>query len=161
MALAVAATLGLWLAAWLWPDWERDLADRAALLGLALLGPAISLAAGVAFIARHRFFTPAAIDGADPADDRVLRRAHAYLANTTEQALLAALAYPSIAFGVSAAWLPVLVLLPIAFFVGRIGFARGVGLAAERRAFGFALTFYPTMTALLAGAAGSIARLSG
>ena len=150
MALALAATLAIWLIARAVPL-SGDI-DRGRMLAAALLSPAACLAGGIAFIARHRFTHPGAIDGDDPADDETLRRAQVYLGNTAEQALLAGLAYVAMAFALPPELMAALPLSALAFAAGRIGFALGVGHPARRRALGFALTFYPTLAGLAASA---------
>ena len=148
MAYACVSVVALWVVAWGIPAQDAGVGGRLWILGGALLGPGSALAAGVGFVARHRFLHDTAIDGQNPPDDIRLARAHAYLSNTVEQALLAAMVYPALAFGLSADWIGVLPLFSLAFVVGRIGFAMGIGRPARHRAFGFALTFYPTMSGL-------------
>ncbi|MGJ3260428.1 MAG: MAPEG family protein [Rhodospirillales bacterium] len=97
-------------------------------------------------LARHRFFTPADIDGGGlTAGTERARVFQAVLQNTLEQAVIAVMAHlfwaAVMPFGAQAA-LPVAALL---FVVGRICFAAGYAGGAGARAFGFALTFYPTV----------------
>jgi uncharacterized membrane protein YecN with MAPEG domain len=148
MALACLAVTTIWVAAWIIPERNMDNGARSWLLAGSLLGPALTLAAGIASIARHRFLHENTIDGQNPIDDVTLSRARAYLANTTEQALLAAMVYPALAFGLSANWIAALPLCALAFVVGRVGFAIGIGRPARHRAFGFAVTFYSTISGL-------------
>ncbi len=148
MAFGCLAVTAIWIAAWFIPEQTASLGARCWLLAASLLGPALSFAAGIIFIARHRFFHEGAINGQNPVQDLSLARARAYLANTVEQALLAALVYPALAFGLSPNCIAALPLCSIAFVVGRVGFAIGVGRPARHRAFGFALTFYSTMSGL-------------
>lgn len=146
MALACLAVTTIWIAAWIIPEQNVDNGARSWLLAGSLLGPALSLASGIAVIARHRFFHENAIDGQNPIGDVALARAHAYLSNTTEQALLAVMVYPALAFGLSPNWIAALPLCSLAFVVGRVGVAIGVGRPARHRAFGFAVTFYSTIS---------------
>lgn len=97
-------------------------------------------------LARHRFFTPVDIDGSGLTNGT--ERAHvlqAILQNTLEQAVIAVIAHlfwaAVMPFGAQAA-LPVGAVL---FVLGRICFAKGYAGGAGARAFGFALTFYPTV----------------
>lgn len=118
------------------------------------------LAAAIANLARHRFFTPEDIDGGGltpgTAQVRVLQ---ATLQNTLEQAVLAV--------GVHAIWSAVMPLswqaaVPVAailFLVGRILFVRGYAAGAPSRALGFALTFYPSMLMLVLVLAAGALRL--
>ena len=97
-------------------------------------------------LARHRFMTLADIDGSGLTAGT--DRAHVYqaiLQNTLEQTVIAVLAHlfwaSVMPFGALGA-IPVAVTL---FLIGRICFARGYVGGAGARAFGFALTFYPTV----------------
>ena len=150
IAAGLAVTAVIWAVAWALPLQEPT--DRTWWLLVSTIAPTIGLAVGIAFVARHRFLHPEAIDGDDPAQDETLRRAQAYLRNTTEQTLLAALVYPLMAFALPTALLPALPLSALAFLAGRLGFARGLGRSARYRALGFALTFYPALAGLLASA---------
>lgn len=102
-------------------------------------------------LARHRFFTPADIDGSGLTGGT--DRAHvlqAILQNTLEQAVIAVIAHlfwaAVMPFGAQAA-IPVAAVL---FVIGRICFAAGYAGGAGARAFGFALTFYPTVVLTVA-----------
>ena len=150
MAFAAVATVAIWVVAWI----AAPLSDgyRWRLLAGAMLGPALCLAGGVAFVARHRFFNSGAMAGADPADDATLLQAQAYLRNTTEQALLAGFAYVAMSVTLPNSLLLALPFSAVTFVLGRIGFAIGSRGKARRRAFGFALTFYPTLAGLFASA---------
>ena len=109
-------------------------------------GLLICLIIAIGNLARHRFMTPADIDGSGLTSGT--DRAHVYqaiLQNTLEQTVIAVLAHlfwaSVMPFGAQGA-LPVAVML---FVIGRICFARGYAGGAGARAFGFALTFYPTV----------------
>ena len=111
------------------------------------------LAAGIANVARLRFFSESDIagSGGGPGSDKV-RVAGAILQNTFEQASLAVAAHLIVAasFDRSNALIAALAGL---FAVGRLLFWLGYRHGAKGRAFGFALTFYPSVLALLASAA--------
>ena len=49
-----------------------------------------------------------------------------------------------------ASWQAVVPVAAILFVIGRIAFAAGYGGGAPARAFGFALTFYPTVVMIVA-----------
>jgi len=132
------------------PVGEVDLVQR---LRLALICDAfvlLPLALSIAALARHRFSSPADIDGSGlskgTGEAALLQ---AILQNTLEQTVLAvgahltwAAAMPSSAIGA----------VPVAaamFVVGRAAFALGYRHGARSRAFGFALTFYPTLIMLV------------
>ena len=106
------------------------------------------LAGAIANVARLRFFSPDDIagSGAGPPSAR-LRNAAAFLQNTLEQVVLAVPAQLAVA------WLfgrPALTAAPAGLFcAGRLLFAVGYAGGAASRAFGFALTFYPSLGALI------------
>ena len=114
---------------------------------------AIWFAAAIANVARLRFFSERDIAGssAGPGSDEI-RSAGAILQNTFEQAALAVAAHLVIAatFARSVALIDVMVVL---FAAGRLLFWIGYEHGAEGRAFGFALTFYPSLVGLIAAAA--------
>lgn len=111
------------------------------------------LAAGIANVARLRFFSESDIagSGAGSGSDKV-RVAGAILQNTFEQVSLAVAAHLIVAasFNRSDALVAALACL---FAIGRLLFWLGYKHGARGRAFGFALTFYPSVLALLASAA--------
>lgn len=123
--------------------------DEAAFIVWAIKWDGLLLACLIMVIgnlARHRFMTPADIDGSGLTAGT--DRAHVYqaiLQNTLEQTVIAVLAHlfwaAVMPYGAQGA-LPVAVVL---FVIGRFCFARGYAGGAGARAFGFALTFYPTV----------------
>ena len=112
----------------------------------ALLGPAMCLAGNIGIIAKHRFFTPEDIDGSGMTKgSNTVKILQATLQNTLEQA---ALAVP--VFLMTPPELQPLPLTSSALFViGRMFFWRGYSHGAPSRAFGFALTFYSTVSLLV------------
>jgi hypothetical protein len=125
---------------------------RARLLAASVLAPAIALLICIARLAKHRFFTPDDINGS--ALTKGTARAmllQALLQNTLEQLGLASLVYVSCSFIYPARFLGAIPAAAVMFFVGRILFFAGYSGGAPSRAFGFGLTFYPTV--LLASAA--------
>lgn len=111
------------------------------------------LAAAIANVARLRFFSERDIAGssAENASPEV-RRARAILQNSFEQVCLAILAHVILAASLenSQTMIEAMVIL---FSIGRLLFWMGYKHGAKARAFGFALSFYPTMMALLSAAA--------
>jgi uncharacterized membrane protein YecN with MAPEG domain len=104
----------------------------------------------IARLAKHRFFTPEDIHGsALTTGTERARLLQSLLQNTLEQSALAVPVYVAIcALGP----LRVLSVVPVAaamFLVGRVFFFAGYAKGAPSRAFGFALTFYPTVILLL------------
>lgn len=110
------------------------------------------LAAAIANVARLRFFSERDIAGSSAeAGSAKVRIAGSILQNTFEQVGLAIVAHLIVAatFQRSNALIVALVCL---FAIGRLLFWAGYKRGAKGRAFGFALTFYPTALALLASA---------
>ena len=120
----------------------------------------LALAFSIATIARKRFFDSEIIGGAGydrPGSPVAVDRA--VLQNTVEQSVLAVAAYQglaSVAPTAAGALLPALAAL---FLAGRALFVARYRKGAGARAFGFALTFYPTMVALAIVAVLLVARL--
>ncbi len=142
VAVAVLA-IGARLAAWGPPGGSIETLGAA----IAILG--LWVAASIGNVARLRFFDPRAIDAATMGGDPPgLRIADAVLRNTLEQTVLAALAYAALA-AVLTGSAPTIALLVGCFSVGRMMFWAGYAGGAANRAFGFALTFYPSVLALL------------
>lgn len=149
MLLAMALTIALFVGAVLWhPAALVPLAGLADRLAAALRWDALILLCLVLTIgnlARHRFFTPADIDGSGLTGGT--DRAHifqAILQNTLEQTVIAMIAHLLWAAAMPILWQPVIPVAAMLFVSGRIAFAIGYGGGAPARAFGFALTFYPT-----------------
>ena len=110
---------------------------------------ALWLAFAIGNVARRRFLSPADIagSGAGPPSDR-LAPASAFLQNTLEQVVLAIPVHAALALTLPRP-LPVIATLVALFSIGRWLFAAGYARGAGARALGFALTFYPTVAALL------------
>ena len=126
-----------------------DTAARLAFAAKWLLVPGFSLLVGIGVVASRRFFTPDAIDGtrtpASPSLEINLR----YNQNTLEQTLLVAVAWPLLALWLPAGQLGLIPVLAVLFGFGRAAFFIGYLIAPWARAFGFALTFYPTVAAYI------------
>jgi hypothetical protein len=147
MTLAVAAIAALWAAspfAMALP--ADDPASRLAFAAKWLLVPGLMLLLGIALTANRRFFNPDAIDGgASPALEINLR----YNRNTLEQAVLAAVAWTGLALQLPHDRLALIPELALVFALGRVLFWLGYLIAPWARAFGFGLTFYPTVAAYI------------
>jgi hypothetical protein len=125
---------------------------RVELLAASVMAPAISLLICIARLANHRFFTAEDINGSALTEGTARAKLlQALLQNTLEQSVLAALVYVSCSFVVPGYFLGVIPAAASMFLVGRVAFFAGYADGAPARAFGFALTFYPTV--FLAGAA--------
>ncbi|OWK33992.1 MAPEG family protein [Sphingomonas dokdonensis] len=111
------------------------------------------LAAGIANVARMRFFSAQDIAGSSVARaSEKVREARAILQNTLEQAMLAIGAHLIVAATFSQARMSIVALVCL-FGVGRLLFWIGYRRGAAARAYGFGLTFYPSLMALVACAA--------
>jgi hypothetical protein len=124
-----------------------------AVVAAAILAPTLSLTISIARLAKHRFFNAQDIDGSalTQGTDQA-RLLQALLQNTLEQTAIAVPVY--LCWGVVApqAMLAIVPAAAVLFLVGRLLFFIGYAGGAASRAFGFALTFYPTV-ALLMGCA--------
>lgn len=127
----------------------RPLAERlAAALRVDLL-VVLPLAAAIGNVARLRFLSAQDIAGSSAgAASPGVRHAAAVLPNTLEQAVLAAPVHLALASLLPAPE-PVVAALAGLFLLGRVLFWAGYAGGAATRAFGFALTFYPTLAGLL------------
>ena len=156
VAAGMAGGLAATLLALFWPGLPRgetDLAGRLSTWVACDLVAAGWLAVAVARLAAHRFFSGADIDAALAPGTPRARILQSLVQNTLEQAVLAMIAYgawllPTDPMAPSAtAWLAV-----GCFSAGRLLFILGYARGAAWRAFGFALTFYPTVGLILARA---------
>ena len=124
----------------------EDISSKLAVLGQSLILPVVFLMASIARLARFRFFSPEDIDGSALSnathEASVLQ---SLLQNTLEQLLMTAMVYSIWVFTMPTAWLSVLPLCSLLFAIGRITFFKGYAKGAPARAFGFALTFYPSV----------------
>lgn len=125
-------------------------AQRLGVAANASMLVALCLAAAIARLARHRFFTPEDIDGSGlTTGSDTAKTLQALLQNTLEQAVLAALVYAAWAILLPSTWLSAVPLAAIAFALGRIAFFTRYPQGAGARAFGFGLTFYPSLGMLV------------
>ena len=131
------------------PAFEQRLAATLRWDGLVLA----CLVLAIGLLARHRFFTPADIDGSGltAGTDRA-RVLQAVLQNSLEQAVIAVLAHLLWTAATPPGWFAAVPAAAVLFLVGRICFALGYRGGAPARAFGFALTFYPTVLLTLVAA---------
>jgi hypothetical protein len=121
-------------------------AAAAPILASAFAVLAISLATAIARLARHRFAEPLDRNAAAVTTATDTARQHqAILTNTHEQATLAALVYLIAAITLPAAWSDCISAAALLFAAGRFFFTIGYAKGAAARAFGFGLTFYPTV----------------
>lgn len=121
-----------------------DLTGRLAMAAKAGFVPALWLTAAIGDVARRRFHSP---DGIGGGDAPALTGARSVLQNTLEQAALAWPTWLAVALFMDR---PASLLIALAglFSLGRLLFWAGWREGAAARAFGFGLTFYPTVAAL-------------
>ena len=151
----MAAGLAVTLLALLWPGLPSGPSVTGARLSAWLacdLVAAFWLAVAVARLAGHRFFSDEDIDGALNAGTVRAHVLQSLVQNTLEQTVLAVLAYGGWLLArpgapAATAWIAV-----GCFSAGRLLFFLGYERGAATRSFGFALTFYPTVGLLIAGA---------
>ena len=110
----------------------------------------VCLTLNIAVLARHRFFTPDDIDGGGLSKGTpTAQLLQSILQNTLEQTVLALGVHAIWASTMPQTWQPAVPAAAAMFVVGRIMFWRGYSKGATARAFGFALTFYPSVVMLL------------
>ena len=127
-----------------------DLTSRIALASWAVLSPATTLLVCIARLASHRFFTPEDIHGSGlTGGTERAKLLQSLLQNTLEQCCLAIPVYLATAILAPASLLPVVPTAAVMFLVGRGLFFVGYAQGAPSRAYGFALTFYPTLLLLV------------
>jgi hypothetical protein len=153
--LAAIFILSVLVATWhfgvRWPIVPNDTADRLAFVFRCEIAIGFVLWAMIARIAAMRYFSPDDIDGVGDRSAGVrIVQARAILQNTVEQSLLALIAHAGLALALPPERMAVIIAVVGFFVVGRISFWFGYPKGAAARAFGFGLTFYPTILALFA-----------
>ena len=135
---------------------------RLQLLAWSLLAPVSMLVVCVGRLANHRFDTPEDIHGSGlTTGTERAKLLQALLQNTLEQCVLALAVYLAGALLLPVqllGWVPAAATL---FLIGRLCFYAGYHKGAPGRAFGFGLTFYPTVIMLLALIITGLFRLPG
>lgn len=126
-----------------------DAASRLALAAQWLGVPAFTLLIGIGMVAKRRFFVADAMDGSADTQNHGLEINLRYNRNTLEQTMLVAIAWPALALSLPHDRLALIPELAIIFAIARALFWLGYLYAGWARAFGFALTFYPTVVVYL------------
>ncbi len=146
-ALTTLVVLGIVGGAGWRPLPERDPTGLAL---VCLLLVALTLAVSIGRVAAHRLVTPEDIAGSGltTGTDRV-RALNAVVQNTLEQAVLAIPTYLAAAMLLPERRSGMIAAAAVLFVIGRLSFARGYTQGAAGRAFGFGLTFYPTLMLLV------------
>lgn len=149
VAAGMAAGFAATVAAFAWPDLPAvppGTEERLALWLAASAAVALWLLVGVALLARHRFFTPADIDGGGLTEGTAgAKLLQTLIQNTLEQALLAIPAYGAWLWLMPAERRGLVILCVGLFGLGRLLFFLLYARGAPWRAIGFTLTFYPTV----------------
>ena len=163
MGFALALTIAGFALPLVWspfPDLPPSSDQRFALWATASVPIAFIVVVAIARLARYRFFSADDIHGgASNSATANARRLQAMLQNTLEQAFLAVVAY-GVWIALSDVRLGVLpALFALYFSAGRILFFRGYAGGAAARALGFALTFYPSASLIVAATLVALARL--
>lgn len=123
---------------------------RGQVLGLSLLLPTLVLAVCIARLAGHRFFDPVDVLGsANPADSDRARVLQSGVQNTLEQWVVLSGSFAAWCLLMPISSLGVPLMVSVLFVLGRILFLANYEKGAVARAFGFALTFYPSVLMLL------------
>lgn len=129
---------------------EQPFIDRLQTTLRADLFVLLCLAVAIGDVARRRFLSPQDLAGAATTEASPdVAAARAILQNTLEQSVLAIGAHLALTAAFGGSRLPVAVLVGL-FVAGRVLFNAGYRHGASARAFGFALTFYPSVLALAA-----------
>jgi len=108
---------------------------------VAMVLPGLVMLAMIGRLAQRRFFDDAIIDGEAFVPGSGAWVDQRVLSNTVEQAVLALLIWPFVAFTLGA---PVVLVMGIAFAISRVAFWVGYHVSPPLRGFGFAATFYAT-----------------
>ena len=151
LAMLTAVATFAFSAAYVARVWDvgSDLASRVTLGAWSLVPLAFALFVCIARLAKHRFFTPEDIHGSalTGGTDKA-KLLQALLQNTLEQCSLALPIYIATSIVAPASLLPVVPAAAGMFLIGRLFFFAGYANGAPSRAFGFGLTFYPTVLLL-------------
>jgi len=135
---------------------SRPLPDRLIAVARADLLVLFWLAATIGNVARLRFFSANDIAGsASTTGSADVSRANAVLQNTLEQVALAVPIHVALAVLVESS-VPLIIALATLFAIGRSLFWIGYANGARSRAFGFALTFYPSVAGLVIAVAAAV-----
>ncbi|HVZ99365.1 MAG TPA: MAPEG family protein [Caulobacterales bacterium] len=146
----VVLTVGAILLAPAWPvpgAWDTNRFRLGASCAAAI---GVWLVAAVLLVSTHRLFSSADAPGPALSEPTpALRLKLAFLQNTLEQVVLAAIAYLAFAATAPTRELSLLPIDVILFWIGRACFLLGQANGMRGRAFGFALTFAPTLALYL------------
>lgn len=125
----------------------EDPGSRLAFAARWMLLPAVCLLAGVLGTSTRRGFIPGAIDGTRTPENRSLEINLRYNQNTLEQTVLACIAWACLAVLLPSTHLALIPAMATLFAIGRAAFWIGYLIHPMGRAFGMALTAFPTIAA--------------
>ncbi|MBV9882214.1 MAG: MAPEG family protein [Sphingomonadaceae bacterium] len=145
MAVGLAATI----AAFAWPRLPAVPGAAEARLTLwfaASISAGLWLLIGIALLARHRFFSPADIQGGGLSEGTPgAKLLQSLIQNTLEQLALAVPVWGGWLWLAPEEWRGLVLLCAAMFGLGRLLFFLCYRFGAPARALGFTLTFYPTV----------------
>ena len=149
VAAGMAAGFAATVAAFAWPSLPivpAGIEQRISLWLAASAAASLWLLIGIALLARHRFFTPADIDGGGLSDGTpTAKLLQSLIQNTLEQAVLAMPVYGAWLWLAPEGRRGLVIVCAGLFGLGRLLFFLGYRFGASARAIGFTLTFYPTV----------------
>lgn len=102
----------------------------------------------IAYVANKRFMSTA-IDPLNVGSNVIVDLSSRFLQNTFEQTVLAVLTYSVLVILLPVAQLYIVPSLLVLFLLWRLTFVIGYSIKSIYRYFGFAMTFYPTIIALI------------
>ena len=123
-----------------------DIQGRFDVLGLSIILPTGFLLVSIGRLAKLRFFSPDDIDGSGltrGSENALVLQS--LLQNTLEQFVVAIIVYTAWCLVMPVSVLSAIPLCSVLFALGRTLFFKGYKNGAAARAFGFAVTFYPTL----------------
>lgn len=135
----------------------KGIDQRLSLLAVSFAPLILALLRDIGRLANHRFAEPLDRNAA-AAETRTARAdmLSAILRNTHEQVTFAALVYAMAAIILPPNWTDAIPGCALLFLIGRLIFATGYAKGAGGRAFGFGLTFYPSVALALLTAVNAI-----
>lgn len=153
VAVMIAAASAIWLlSASVTLDGSLEGRLRLGVIAAVIVAGVVAIHVGR--IAIRRFSSSDFIAGAaSDAPGSPLSIDKAVLSNSVEQAVMAVPTYMLLALVLPVEQLVAVPMLAVLFALGRMFFAARYKSGAAARSFGFALTFYPTVAGMVAGAA--------
>ncbi|HEC00702.1 MAG TPA: MAPEG family protein [Sphingomonadales bacterium] len=118
--------------------------DRLAYVLKSEIYAALMLLFGIMAVAGQRFFSDQAIEGQTEGLPKAITINLRYIQNTMEQLVLMIIVHLAYAVTANSGDMKIIPILVSLFIVGRVCFWIGYHQNALSRAFGFAVTFYPT-----------------